>query len=142
MFVGVLRLELSIVGARSLKDKRRVVLSAKDRLASRLRVSVAEVGELDDPRRASLGVSVVANESAHCHRVLEEVAHVAGTLSGAVLTDRATEVIAFGHGGRGVVGGIESWGMRDPSDDDDAALDDGALDDGAPEGEGDDHAER
>ena len=85
----------------------------------------------------ALGVAVVANESAHCHRVLEEVAHVAGTLSGAVLTDRATEVIAFGHGGRGLTGGIESWGMQHPGDEDDAE-----LDDGPPEGEGDDHAER
>ena len=44
MFVGVLRFSLEIVGARSLKDKRSVVRSLKDRVQSRLRVSIAEVG--------------------------------------------------------------------------------------------------
>jgi uncharacterized protein YlxP (DUF503 family) len=114
MFVGVLRLSLAVVGARSLKDKRRVVHSLKDRLATRLRVSVAGVGELDDPRRAHLGVAVVSNESAQCHRVLEEAAHYASTLGDALLTDRATEVVSFGEGGRGVRGGIEELSTDGP----------------------------
>jgi uncharacterized protein YlxP (DUF503 family) len=138
MFVGVLRLDLSIVGARSLKDKRRVIHSVKDRLATRLRVSVAEIGELDDPRRATLGVAVVSNEAAQCDRVLEEAAHYAGTLAGALLTDRATEIVPFGEAGRGIRGGIESWGARGGQDDDG----DERLDGGRPSGEGDDDAER
>ena len=64
MFVGVLRLRLDIVGARSLKDKRSVVRSLKERAQSRMRVSIAEVGVLDDPRRATLGVAVVSNSAA------------------------------------------------------------------------------
>jgi uncharacterized protein YlxP (DUF503 family) len=107
MFVGVLRLRLSIVGARSLKDKRSVVRSFKERAQARLRVSIAEVGELDDPRTATLGAAVVANSAAHCDEVLASVAAMAGTLGDALLTDRATEIIPFGEGGRGVSGGIE-----------------------------------
>src|SRR5260221_412309 len=117
MFVGVLRLSLAIVGARSLKDKRRVVHSLKERLANRFKVSVAEVGELDDPRRAHLGVAVVSNESARCHQVLEDAAHFASTLGDAILTDRATEIVSFGEGGRGVTGGIESLGLSGASPD-------------------------
>ena len=45
MFVGVLRVSLSIVGSQSLKDKRRVVASFKERVISRFRVSAA--GRLD-----------------------------------------------------------------------------------------------
>lgn len=108
MFVGVLRLHLAIVDARSLKDKRRVVRSLKDRLTNKLRVSVAEVGELDNPRYAWLGVAVVANEAAHCDSVLGEAASIASTLPDAVLADRATEIVSFGRGGSGVRGGIES----------------------------------
>jgi uncharacterized protein len=107
MFVGVLRLRLDIVGARSLKDKRRVVRSLKERVQSRLRVSIAEVGGLDDPRRASLGVAVVSNSAAVCDKVLADVAGMAGTLPDAILTDRATEIVSFGEGGGGVRGGIE-----------------------------------
>ena len=48
MTVGVLQLELSIGDAMSLKDKRRVVLSLKDRISHAHNVSIAEVGALDD----------------------------------------------------------------------------------------------
>ena len=108
MFVGVLRLRLDIVGARSLKDKRRVVKSFKERVQARLKVSIAEVGGLDDPRRASLGVAVVSNAHAVCDEVLASVASMASTLPDAVLTDRATEILSLGEGGSGVTGGIES----------------------------------
>lgn len=107
MFVGVLRLTLSIVGARSLKDKRSVVRSFKERAQSRLRVSIAEVGALDDPRRAVFGVACVSGSHAVCDKVLADVASMASTLPDAVLSDRATEIVPFGEAGRGVQGGIE-----------------------------------
>lgn len=113
MFVGVLRLRLDIVGARSLKDKRSVVRSLKERAQARLRVSIAEIGVLDDPRRASLGVAVVSNSAAMCDKVLADVASMAGSLPHAVLTDRATEIVSFGEGGAGVQGGIEQALDRD-----------------------------
>lgn len=107
MFVGVLRLTLSIVGARSLKDKRSVVRSFKERAQGRLRVSVAEVGALDDPRRAIFGVACVSGSAVVCDQVLADVASMAGSLPDAILADRATEIVAFGEEGRGVQGGIE-----------------------------------
>lgn len=124
MFIGVLRLRLEIVGARSLKDKRSVVRSMKERAQSRFRVSVAEVGVLDDPRRATLGVAVVSNEAAQCDRVLADVAAMASTLPDAILADRATEIIPFGEGGSGVQGGIEQaldrrWGGGEGEGEDD-----------------------
>ncbi|MEJ7735093.1 MAG: DUF503 domain-containing protein [Polyangiaceae bacterium] len=108
MFVGVLRLQLQIVGARSLKDKRSVVRSLKERAQARLRVSAAEIGDLDNPRHATLGFAVVSNSAAVCDEVLANVASMANTLPDAILADRATEIVAFGEGGRGVRGGIES----------------------------------
>lgn len=133
MFVGVLRLSLSIPGARSLKDKRSVVRSFKERAQARLRVSVAEVGVLDDPRRATFGVAVVSNASSVCDQVLSSVASMAATLPDAILTDRATEIVSFGEGGTGVQGGIESalGGSDGGAGDDDGEGDDyGDYDDG------------
>ncbi|MEO6437157.1 MAG: DUF503 family protein, partial [Tepidisphaeraceae bacterium] len=43
MIVGILRLDLSIDDAFTLKDKRSAVKSLKDRLSHRFNVSVAEV---------------------------------------------------------------------------------------------------
>jgi len=117
MFVGVLRVSLSIVGARSLKDKRSVVRSFKERVQARLKVSIAEVGGLDDPRRATLGIAVVSNDAGVCDHVLADVAAMANTLPDAILTDRATEIVAFGEGGSGIAGGLEQLGRSDEDED-------------------------
>jgi uncharacterized protein len=102
MFVGVLRLSLRIAGARSLKDRRRVVRSFKDRVQARLRISVAEVGGLNDHQSAVIGVAVVANEAARCDELLACAASMAASLRDAVLVDRAMEILPFGAQGRGL----------------------------------------
>lgn len=108
MFVGVARLVLSIPGARSLKDRRRVVKSLKDRVRARLPVSLAEVGDLERYQVATLGVAVVSNEAARCSEVLSAAVAMARVARDAVLADVATEVITLAEGGRGIRGGIES----------------------------------
>src|SRR3974377_1317097 len=96
MFVGVLRLTLHIPHARSLKDKRRVVLKFRDRVRSRFDVSIAEVAAQDLHQRAVFGVSVVSSDSAVCDSVLEQVARAAETQGEEVPTDRATELVTIG----------------------------------------------
>jgi uncharacterized protein len=96
MFVGVLRLTFHVPHARSLKDKRRVVLKFRDRVRARFGVSIAEVAEQDKLQRAVFGVSVVSGDAAVCDSVLQQVAQVAATQEDAVLTDRSTEVIPLG----------------------------------------------
>ncbi len=63
MTVGVLQIEIEIPDAMSLKDKRRVVKSLKDRIAHAYNVSIAEVGALDEHRRCVFGLAMVANDS-------------------------------------------------------------------------------
>ena len=65
MVVGVLQVELSVTDAMSLKDKRRVILSLKDRIAHSHNVSIAEVGALDEHRRAILGMAMVGNDKGY-----------------------------------------------------------------------------
>lgn len=60
MVVGVVRIELHLPGSRSLKDKRQVVRSLKERLRERVHASVAEVEHHDLWQRAALGLAVVA----------------------------------------------------------------------------------
>lgn len=110
MFVGVARFVLQIPGARSLKDRRQVVRSLKDRLRARLPVSVAEVGDVERTQVATLGVAVVSGDSARCREVLDAARGMAGTAADALLADAAVEVVPFGTGGRGVRGGIEDCG--------------------------------
>jgi len=63
MVIGALSVKLAVFGATSLKDKRRVIKSLKERLIGRFNVSVAEVGSLDHHQQAELGVVMVGNES-------------------------------------------------------------------------------
>lgn len=63
MVVGVLRVRLAIFEALTLKDKRRVTKSLKDRLGARHNISVAEVDDLDHRQAATLGLAMVANEA-------------------------------------------------------------------------------
>jgi len=107
VFVGVARLVISIPGARSLKDRRRVVKSLKDRLRARLPVSLAEIGDLERYQVATLGVAVVSNESGRCSEILAAAAAMARVARDAVLADVATEVLTLGDGGRSIQGGIE-----------------------------------
>ncbi len=62
MLVGILQLQISVFDAMNLKDKRRVILSLKDRIRNTFNVSVAEVDLQDNIRSAVLGVAMVANE--------------------------------------------------------------------------------
>jgi uncharacterized protein YlxP (DUF503 family) len=133
MHVGVMRLSLDVVGARSLKDKRQVVRSFKERVKGRLGVSIAEVDHHDKLQRATFGVAVVSGDAAVCEELLGSVTAMAGSLPNAILSDRASEIIPFGVGGGGVRGGIEQLvldGDEQGFSDEDSGLDDGS-DDGA-----------
>ena len=73
MTVGVLQIELAVPDAMSLKDKRRVVKSLKDRIAHGHNVSIAEVAALDEHRRAILGVAMVSNDSRYVEGALSKL---------------------------------------------------------------------
>ena len=73
MIIGVLQFEIAIHHAVSLKDKRRVIQSLKDRLHREHQVAVAEVAKLDQPTRGVLGLSMVSNEIAHAQSVLDRL---------------------------------------------------------------------
>ena len=87
MTVGVLQLELSIGDAMSLKDKRRVIRSLKDRIAHGHNVSIAEVGALDEHRRSILGVAMVANDSAYVNGALSKLVDFVRTVPTVDLID-------------------------------------------------------
>jgi uncharacterized protein YlxP (DUF503 family) len=76
MVVGIVRFELHLPGAQSLKDKRQVVRSIKERIRERVRASVAEVEYQDLWQRAAIGFAVVAADGAHVHELLNSARHI------------------------------------------------------------------
>lgn len=70
MVVGLSVWELHVPGCASLKEKRQVVKSLKDRLHARFNVSAAETGHQDLLQRAEISVCVVSEDRRHAQSVL------------------------------------------------------------------------
>jgi len=86
-------LEISLGDAMTLKDKRRVVKSLKDRIAHGHNVSIAEVGALDEHRRAIIGVAMVANESRYVEGALSKIVDFVRGIPAVDLMDYQIELI-------------------------------------------------
>jgi uncharacterized protein YlxP (DUF503 family) len=64
--------ELSLPGCRSLKEKRSIVRSLRDRLRAKFNVSVAETGLQDVPDRAELTLALVASDGRLVESLLDK----------------------------------------------------------------------
>lgn len=93
MKIGILQFELEVPHARSLKDKRRVVKSLKDRLHREHMVAVAEVGALEVWNRAMLGLVCVAADGAYLRSVMSRVVDKLVALPDAVLAAWSMDVL-------------------------------------------------
>ena len=92
MVVASITWELTLPGCSSLKEKRSVIRSLRDRLRSRLNVSVAETGFNDVHSRAELTVALVATDGRFAESVLEKADRIVEQNGGAVITSVRREV--------------------------------------------------
>lgn len=72
MVVASITWELSLPGCSSLKEKRSVIRSLRDRLKSKFNVSVAETGLQDVHARAQLSAALVASDGRFAESVLDK----------------------------------------------------------------------
>ena len=91
--IGVLTLELRLDESHSLKEKRHVVQSLKDRLRNKFNVSVAEIDHQDTWQRATLAAVTVASDHTHAAKVLQSVEEDAAAMVGPMLVEAAVEWI-------------------------------------------------
>jgi len=71
--IAFLTLELRIEGAHSLKDKRQVLRSLKDRLRSHFNVAVAELDHTDLWQRATVGVVSISDSRDYMDGLMHNV---------------------------------------------------------------------
>jgi len=74
MPVGLLTLEIHIEDAQSLKDKRQILRSLKDRLRAHFNVAVAELAHQDLWQRSRIGVVTVSSDAKHLEESLDAIA--------------------------------------------------------------------
>jgi uncharacterized protein YlxP (DUF503 family) len=89
--IGVLTLELQISEAHSLKDKRHVVKSLKDRLRTKFNISVAEIGGQETWQRSVIAIVTVSGDRVRAEQVLQSVEREAASLLGAMLVDATVD---------------------------------------------------
>ncbi len=87
MVVSMMQFRLELEGIESIKDKRRIVSSLKEKLYLKFRLSVAEVDHLDSLQHAQIGAAVVSNSRRHGEEVLNKAftfveSEAAGRISG------------------------------------------------------------
>jgi uncharacterized protein len=85
--IGVLTLELRFEYAHSLKDKRHVLQSLKDRLRHKFNVAVAEIDYQDLWQRSAIAVVTVSSDRENAEKVLKGAEEEASeSLGGALIT--------------------------------------------------------
>jgi uncharacterized protein len=97
MPIAKLTVEISIPHAQSLKDRRQVVRSIKDKLRHGFNVSVAELDEANIWNRASLGVAAISGSSDYLSgqmREVDDAIHRLANTHGAEIVDSWVEVLS------------------------------------------------
>ena len=92
MPIGLLTLEIHIPDARSLKDKRQVLRSLKDRLRSHFNVAVAELDHQDVWQRSVVGVVTMSNDAQHLEQSVQAILAASESVLGRDLASSEIEV--------------------------------------------------
>lgn len=91
MIIGLLEASISIPEARSLKDKRSVLRSLKDRVRNHMNISVAEVGKQDVWKSAELAFVTIAATGQVVDKRLAEIQNLLRSTPRFVLLEVRTE---------------------------------------------------
>ena len=93
MFIGCLQVELLIPDSTSLKEKRMVVKSIKQRLQNKFNISVAEIDHQDLWQRATLGIAMVSNEHKHVTQAMNRILDFIDDQDNSQVIDHQIEII-------------------------------------------------
>lgn len=73
MIVGVMTLDLISRGVHSLKEKRQIVSSIKEKLSRKYNISIAETAYLDVWQKIQLGVAMVSNSKVPIEKAFQQI---------------------------------------------------------------------
>ncbi len=93
MIVGLLTLEIHLPESNSLKAKRMIIKSLKDRIKNRFNVSIAEVDANDLWQRSVLGAVCVANGTRVINQTLNSVRNMVLSVPSVELIDSTMEML-------------------------------------------------
>ncbi len=93
LHVGILQFNLEIRWSQTLKDKRSVVKSIKDKTRRKFNLSIAECDNLDSLTTATLGAVMAGNDTKYILGALEKFLATMRTWHDADLVDHTIEIL-------------------------------------------------
>jgi len=93
MFIGILQVSFEIPDSFSIKHKRSVVSSLKQRLRNTFNVSVAETTNLNNINTGGLSVVFVSSDKQYAHKVMSKIISFFERDKRIVMVDISTEVM-------------------------------------------------
>jgi uncharacterized protein YlxP (DUF503 family) len=92
LHIGVLQFCMEIPYATSLKDKRRVVQSLKERVRAQFNVSVAEIDDLDSITVATMAAAMTGNDIAYINGAMDKLLNELQDWRDGTLSDHQLEI--------------------------------------------------
>ena len=91
--IAILRIDFHIPSAQSLKDKRMVLKSLKDRIRNEFNVSVCELDGLDKWQVGTIGCAMLGNDTRYINQCLENIVSFAKRHNGLEICEHQIEFI-------------------------------------------------
>jgi uncharacterized protein YlxP (DUF503 family) len=91
--VGALAVTLHLPEPNSLKEKRRIIKSIKDRVSAKFNASVSEIGEHDKWQAAVLGFSIISNDKNLIASQFDDILSLIDSVSGVRITAQQIEYL-------------------------------------------------
>ncbi len=95
MFVGVFKITLYIYGVYSLKEKRKVLQSVKDRFKNKFNCQLVEVADQNLWQKAVLGSSIVSNDDKFLSSLFEKMEQFFDNFPEVEVIAREDEIFTF-----------------------------------------------
>ncbi len=93
MVTGILIVELFMSDSDSLKARRRILKSIKDRTRARFNVSVSEVGGEATWQRATMGFACITNSKRHLDEIFSRIINMIEEKGSVEIIDQETEIV-------------------------------------------------
>ena len=93
MHIGLLQIKLFLPGNQSLKGKRHIIKSIKDRVRNQVNISIAEVDEHDAWQQAHIAIVTVGTDHKRVSQVLASAMKLVENTPGLEVIDQQIEML-------------------------------------------------
>ena len=97
MKVGCCSIKFFLHGNQSLKEKRRIVSSIRDRLKNKFNVSIAEIGDQDVWQNLHMGIVAVSSDHRYLEGLMNQLVDFIENMHLAEITDCQIKIIQVGQ---------------------------------------------